>query len=261
MTRFPRASNPGFTLIELLVVISIIALLIGILLPALGAAREAARATQCLSTVRQIAIATNVYATEHRDLLPPAWTGNTGTNYGNGWIGTAERFHDALESYVDVARGSDESFGDFYWCPSTVLPWNGTDEPKSTYSANVNVLMHFDRYNTPQSTPRLVRTDSIFRPSEVIALGDANQASATVSGPIYSGGIDGWVQNYVATFFNNPTNPLPIDGNIDSTGGGIPIGIRYRHNNEQSANHAYADGHGAPAPIDSLENKNLATVY
>ncbi|NBC11008.1 MAG: DUF1559 domain-containing protein, partial [Planctomycetes bacterium] len=234
---------------------------IGILLPALGAAREAARATQCLSTVRQIGIATNVYATENRDRLPAAWSGNNGTNYGNGWIGTAERFHDALESYVDAPRGDDESFADFYWCPSTNLPWNGTDEPKSTYSANVNVLMHFDRYNTPQTTPRLVRIDSILRPSEVIALGDANQASATVSGPIYTGQIDGWIYNNIGTLVNNPNDLLPIDGNIDTTGGGIPIGIRYRHNGDQSANHAYADGHGASSPIDSLQNKNLATAY
>ncbi len=51
----------GFTLIELLVVISIIALLIAILLPALGAARNAGRRAQCLSNLRQIAIASKSY--------------------------------------------------------------------------------------------------------------------------------------------------------------------------------------------------------
>ncbi|MEM6504118.1 MAG: prepilin-type N-terminal cleavage/methylation domain-containing protein [Planctomycetota bacterium] len=61
----------AFTLIELLVVISIIALLIAILLPALGAARESARNSQCLSNQRQLGIAQTAYATDHDDWLPP----------------------------------------------------------------------------------------------------------------------------------------------------------------------------------------------
>ena len=54
----------GFTLIELLVVISIIALLIAILLPALSAARAAAQASQCQSTIRQFGVANAVYLTD-----------------------------------------------------------------------------------------------------------------------------------------------------------------------------------------------------
>lgn len=60
----------AFTLIELLVVISIIALLIGILLPALGAARKSARGSQNLSNLRQIGIGVNAYAAERRGYLP-----------------------------------------------------------------------------------------------------------------------------------------------------------------------------------------------
>lgn len=59
----------GFTLIELLVVISIIALLISILLPALGAARKAARNTQCLSNLRQLSVVFGSYESDNNGYI------------------------------------------------------------------------------------------------------------------------------------------------------------------------------------------------
>jgi prepilin-type N-terminal cleavage/methylation domain-containing protein/prepilin-type processing-associated H-X9-DG protein len=59
----------GFTLIELLVVISIISLLIAILLPALASARQAAQRAACLSQVRQVGIAANVYSVDNKEWL------------------------------------------------------------------------------------------------------------------------------------------------------------------------------------------------
>jgi len=64
----------GFTLIELLVVISIIALLIGILLPALSAARKTAYSARCLANLRQVVTGSIVYADSHDGYLPDGFT-------------------------------------------------------------------------------------------------------------------------------------------------------------------------------------------
>lgn len=76
MRGFPRATWPrmaacGFTLLELLVVIAIIAVLIGILLPALGAVQQSARLTTCGSNLFQIGVAVHTYANDDPDYRVP----------------------------------------------------------------------------------------------------------------------------------------------------------------------------------------------
>ena len=86
----------AFTLIELLVVVSIIAVLIGLLLPALGSARLAARSVACLSTMRQIQIGSLMYSEDNRGRLiePGLPEGGIGPREELAWVNT-------LRQYVD----------------------------------------------------------------------------------------------------------------------------------------------------------------
>jgi prepilin-type N-terminal cleavage/methylation domain-containing protein/prepilin-type processing-associated H-X9-DG protein len=67
MVKFPA---PAFTLVELLVVVALIALLAGLLLPAIGRAKESARATACLSNLHQIGIALQLYVQDDNNKMP-----------------------------------------------------------------------------------------------------------------------------------------------------------------------------------------------
>ncbi|MEO0514853.1 MAG: DUF1559 domain-containing protein [Planctomycetota bacterium] len=120
---YPRPQRFGFTLIELLVVISIIALLIGLLLPSLAAARETARTIQCSSKMKQLALAAEIYAGEHDGAYPNRGVG--AGNPGSGlprWPALFQRTYQVEEILV---------------CPNDSEPLS-VDDP-------VNIPNEFDR--------------------------------------------------------------------------------------------------------------------
>lgn len=140
----------GFTLIELLVVVSIIALLISILLPALGQARAASRAVLCLSQLRQMGLGVHLYAEDYDGFFPA----------NQRWF-----FHeDGIAEYLNITRegpgylpyGENDTA---MTCPATgqIAPAYA-QRFRRTYSSN-RQLSHDFAVTTYQ--------DRIRRPSEV----------------------------------------------------------------------------------------------
>ncbi len=141
------ALRRGFTLIELLVVISIIALLIAILLPALGAARETARGAGCLANQRQIGIAFDVYESEF-GLGAPRCDGSLWDDGSGNEIQLAGSTADYTDAYWGLPYAQNIDAPRELWAcpsvsagdPSAVLDMSGSGDferiKNSTYAFN-----------------------------------------------------------------------------------------------------------------------------
>ncbi|WP_428387675.1 type II secretion system protein [Mucisphaera sp.] len=183
----------AFTLIELLVVISIIALLIGILLPALGAARRTAQDVACLSNQRQLGIAFFGYATEHKGFNPPSFVSavvasqpaNGLSSYGP----SGTEWSLLLQSYISGgggtnytsagATGTGEETVDAFICPAT-----GFDTGRIQYSAHPLTV---PVWNTQQDFDEIkaYNLERVVRTTEVMLIADGR----ILANPINAAGV------------------------------------------------------------------------
>ena len=167
MSQRPRSPH-GFTLVELLVVIGIIALLVSILLPTLGKAREAAKRTQCLSNLRTISQMLVMYSISYKDMVPL------------GYRATGANPNSALKqnNYFITNRSSTPESGNARFCSIGILYGAGfikEGEGQALYCPSYTDFNH--QYNQPSNpwpstnvptTEVGIRTTYSVRPYDVI---------------------------------------------------------------------------------------------
>ena len=179
MPNSPRGHlAPGFTLIELLVVIAVIALLIGILLPALGMARRAAQAAVCGSNLRQSFMACQIYADANNGVGPAI-----GQPYGT--------FPNWALIVLEASGMAGQTAGELYdegtvlICPTTNRTFGG--DMTRTYAMNATGhadpnLGDRDSYDDPNN-PGHIRFDLVRFPDRIAAIVDAQPAVIDSDGP------------------------------------------------------------------------------
>ena len=158
-----KSRSRGFTLVELLVVIAIIGILIALLLPAVQAAREAARRNQCMANLHQVGLSIHNYESVHKFFPPATARVNDGFKWAHGptwWVLTLPYIEQdnpfSASEFANVtwwmgSAGAENknrpafegiSFA-YMWCPSSPLPSRSRD----TSSVNLNSWIQEPTYS------------------------------------------------------------------------------------------------------------------
>lgn len=239
--------RPGaFTLIELLIVVAIVALLLAILLPSLAAAKAQARRVKCASNLRQLAIALQMYAGEHRSrMMPLAYTDTALLRGGPPiyWWGASDAGGvDHTKGFTWPYLGSDLRADGVYECPEQ--PW-GSYQPQGDARAVTSTYGYNGYFLSPPHTPGWsfsigvrpwLLAEQVREPSRVFAFADTMidvsgrlQNNALLDPPFTYSGAHRWSRNAnpttsfrhqdltVAAFVDGHVQPLaPRDGRITS---------------------------------------------